>query len=230
MDLIQISGFAITAILATIGIIKLELIKEIAKKMTSDKEKINLFSIMALILISVIPAIIGFSMPNNNTQENEIPNVQKTPPNKSDAEVALEAGRDAILISKELYDNAQENKRKNDSIFNATKPQRWVYQLGDVMDNDESILKRYAQFKNTEGICLFKDKDRFFFFKNLDHSKKELEDSLANYKSEYASFGITIIDLMELCHSKNEKLINTKSQKFGKRKNKIVIDCWTIDK
>jgi len=228
MDFYKIGGLAITAIIVTLGLIKIELIKEVVKKITSDKEKVNLFAILLLIIISVIPSIVGFNIPNDNS-ENQTTEVQQTPKEKSDLEAGLEIGKAVLTSGKELYEEHKTNKERGDSIFLAKRPQRLVYQIGDVMDNNESVLEFYKKLKNTDNICLFKNKKYFFFFKNIESTKKQLNDSLDSFESQIGSLA-TVIDLMTYCTSSKDKIIKTKSQKYGRRKDRMEIDCYTVDK
>ena len=229
MDLYEISGLAFTAIIVALGIVKIELIKEVVKKVTSDKENANLFSIVLIILLAIIPAVIGFSVPNEH-EKRQATEVQQTPKGKSELESYIELGKNVTIGIKELSEEASIKKQREDSIFNATKPQRWVFQIGDLMDNDEAILELFKKLNNVEDVCLFKDKNIFFFFKNEEHTKAELDDLLDSFKSQVGSVIVSKVNLMSYCNSSKEKFKKTKSQKFGKRKGKIEIDCYTFGK
>jgi hypothetical protein len=229
MNLYELGGIGLTAIVATVGIIKLELIKEAVKKMTSDKGAVNIFSILILLVISVLPALIGFTIPANDP-EGLSTGVQDETHVKTDGELILEGSKDAILIVKELTDESKKKKDREDSIFNANKTQRWVFQIGDLVDNDDALEELYKTLKETQGICVFKYKRNYFLFRNEDHSKIELEDSLASFKTQMGSVTVAPVDLMSFCSTSKEKLVKTKSMKFGRRKDKIEIDCYTVDK
>ena len=226
MNFYEIGGLSIAAILATIGLFKLELIKEIIKKITSGTEKINLLSIILLIFISVIPAIIGFNIPNENLESQPV-NPQQLIQEKSDIEVYSENIKDGIIAVKELHDEHKTKKQKEDSIYNATKPQRWVYQIGDLMEDDKSIMKFYKKINNVQNICLFNDENYFFFFINEEHSEEELEASLDSLKSKVGSMTISKVNLMKFCDNSKEKLVS-KLMTIGRRKDKVEIDCYTV--
>ena len=109
MDLYQIGGFAFSAIIATLGILKIELIKEIVKKITSNQEKINIFSVVLLLLISIVPIVIGFNIPSNT--ENRAVEVHQIAPQKSKEEVYLEAGKEIITLGRNFIHYIEKIKR-----------------------------------------------------------------------------------------------------------------------
>ncbi len=232
MDYYKIGGIAIAAIIATLGAVKLELIKGVVSKMTSDKGNINFISIVSLIIVSVVPAIFGFYYSDNTpTNLNAEIQEQQIPDKKTDLEIGLEVGKEVIATTKQLVDEHNANKKIKDSIFKANRSQRWVYKIGDLMDNDEAIFELYKKLKEIENICLFSYKDKFFLFKNTENSKKQLDDSLDSFISK-VGYKATVFDLMTYCTNTNgkENIIRTKDYKLGKRKDKTKIECYTVDK
>ena len=229
MNYFEISGIVISAIIATLGIFKMELIKSLVNRITEDKGKINLFSIIILLLIVIVPTIIGYNIPEvkSDDKNDEIKVEQKI---KSKEEVYLEAGKEVVALGKELVDNVKTNKHKKDSIFNATRNQRWVFQIGEAMDNGESILETYNILSDKENICLFKNKGKYILFKNEFHSKHELDSLYGSFKSQIKSIVVSKVDLMSFCKNKKETLIKTEKEKIGRGKNKVWIDCYETSK
>jgi len=116
---------------------------------------------------------------------------------------------------------------KKDSVLNAKKAKRWVYQIGDLMDNDEAIIKLYEKLNMIEGIALFKKKNKYFFFVNADIAK---EDQFVKLQTLLGSEILTKVDLMVYGKKKKNKIVKTKCLKFEKGNDKIEIDCYTIQK
>lgn len=230
MDIYQIGGLVITAVLAILGYIKMELIKRVVNRIISDEGKVNFLSIFVLTIISIIPTVIGFNA-SSHTSENDFSkqNIEIHQVPKSDLEVGLEIGKEAVTTVKELYDERKQNKRIKDSIFLSNRPQRWVYQIGNVKDNDESVFDLYKKLNKTDNICLFKHKNDFLLFKNIDFTENQLYDSLDSFASQIGN-SLTVIDLMTYCTDSEEKIKKTKSYRLGKRKDKKVIECYIVDK
>ena len=127
--------------------------------------------------------------------------------------------------STELADKLQ--VKKQDSLLNAQKAKRWVYQIGDLMDNDEAILKLYEKLSKIDGVSLFKEKNKYFFFVNADINKK---DEFVKLKSQLGLEVVDKVDLMSFSKKTNEKVVKTKSLKLKKGKDKVEIDCYIIHK
>lgn len=237
----EMGGIAIAIFIAIVGSVKIEIIKEVVRKITSDKEKITPFSLLFLAIIIAIPLVISYSIPNNESEtiediaieqpiEDKSSNAAEASTPKTELEVKVDAVKDGIRITDELIRQAKESKRKKDSAFVANRSQRWVIQYGDWMDDDESVLTLYKKLSGVENISLFKYKRKFFLFKELQ-SKEELNASLDSLKSELAGITtVNLIDLMTYCDHRKEKIVKIKDEKIGKRKGRIEIECYTIDK
>jgi ABC-type multidrug transport system fused ATPase/permease subunit len=228
MNYYQIGGTVLTALIVTAGIIKIELIREIVRKLTSDKEKINLFSILIIIFLSVIPVLIGFSMSESNANEPK-QNIQESEDKKSQTEQYIDAGKFVISKTEEYAELARKHRQQKDSIFNATRTHRWVSRIGDYMDNDETLKNFYLNLRSKENICLFKEKSNYFFFINVPLTKEQLDDSLENFKSKYGTNLLSNIDLMSICKKNKNNIVKTKSKKIRDKKEVFEIDCYVPD-
>ena len=62
-------------------------------------------------------------------------------------------------------------------------------------------------------------------------TEEQLDNSLDGFKTKMGiSAIIGKVDLMTYCNNSFEKIKQTESRKFGRRKDRIKIDCYTVDK
>src|SRR5688572_29444323 len=120
----NITGLVITAIIATVGIIKFKLIEEFVKKLTSDDQKARGYTVIFLFAIIIILTVVSFSL---NTPTATVPALQPeaeanesqpTTP-KTDLEIKVETVEKGIAMTEDLVRQAKENKRLKDSTFMA---------------------------------------------------------------------------------------------------------------
>ncbi len=206
-------------------------IKEIFRSKTK-KSAGNIFNslVIALLIIGIIilsfPYFINNTQPKADDQENTQTTSQKT-----NAEVALETG---TLIYNEVKNGINENKAKKDSI-KANREKRLVFQIGEIKDNEDAILKLYNNLKSEFSIDLsrifvFKiQKNSFFLYKDDNYTTDQINDSLLSFKSKLNKIepNVKIVNLMDYCKVK-ENIKETKPLKF--RKEKIEIPCCNCDK
>lgn len=212
---------SITAVLLVLGLIKVELIKSYVKKITGGKYSL-FFTILAIIIVSIIPIIVSYDLPteeivNHETEDNIVAN-------QSDTEIIIdfvsEVGSDLI-----------ENKRIKDSIYEATREEKWVYKIGDIVADEELLFNLYNEVKGLGKVSFFKSAERnYFLFVNRNWGKNVLEDSLISFSNSIAELNVkvTIVDLVTDCRRK-EQLVIGKQIKLGKRKNKVFIPCYFCD-
>ena len=232
MNKFQIGGLAIGALIALIGSVKIELLKEIARKVTSDKEKVNIYSIFLLVFIAVIPAIIGFSVSSSDQSDTPPPPTEeKDDRPKSDAEVGLDAAKDAVVLTNEMIEKADEQRAEKEKEYEASRGKRWFYQIGDWTDerNKDALLDMFKQLEGIgiSNICVFQDGSKVVLFRNEEHGKEELDASLNDFKTHVGSgVSVSIVNLMEHCTYKHPDLVNSKSLKLRKKKEKREIPCY----
>lgn len=232
MNINEIIGLSVAAIIATVGIIKIELIKGIVAGITSDKGKINMFSIIVLVIVTVIPVITGYALPSVGT-DDEGAKVEQTDSSnkKSDLEVGVEAAKYGIEKTEELAAKRKEKKRKEDSIFKAERSQRWVYKLSDLMEDKDALEQFYNEHKEIEGLSLFKDKKRYFFFQNIERNFDEANENLNGFKETMSNTtSVTVFDLLSKCDNPKEKLVQIESVRIGRRRDKVKIPCFEISR
>ena len=179
-----------------------------------------------LFIFTIVAVVYGLYSDEVKEPENKVPEVSK---NKTDAEVILEGGKELIKLGKEIEADISKKKQEKKRDFNLKKQQRWVYQIGDWISDDETIILRYNDLKHIEGIALFKDGRNFVFFKDGEYTQKELNDSMPNIKSLVRPMSVKNVNLMDYCENDKQKL-KMNRQKFGKKKDKLLIDCYFVGK
>ncbi|MDO9001368.1 MAG: hypothetical protein Q7W45_16500 [Bacteroidota bacterium] len=188
--------------------------------------------IVSLFIVGILVVLAPYLYNTNTSQEIEV----SMPKSKEEVNAELlkyviDKGVEGFEKRSESLAKKKEKQRQEDSLYNANRPQRWVYKIGDWVDNDESIFELYKKLNKTDDICLFKDKNRFFLFKNEECTEEQLDDSLDGFKTKMGiSAIIGKVDLMTYCNNSFEKIKQTESRKFGRRKDRIKIDCYTVDK
>ncbi|MBL1232428.1 MAG: hypothetical protein COA31_006900 [Flavobacteriales bacterium] len=192
----------------------------------SEKNTLLLFNIVLLVILIIGVFIIAVPLMKAEEAPKEIVIEKEILPQKSDAEIALEAVTYGLNEAKEF---AEKNKQKNDSI-KANREKRWVYQIGDIKDNKESILSLYEKLIkintiDSTRIFVFKiKKNKFFIYKDDGSQEGQIsKESFESFKSQIASVELVVdtIDLMKYCKAK-EQVEETKSLKFKKQKIEIV--------
>lgn len=235
----NIIGGLITAAPIILLIIKL-FATEYVTKFTQElfnsktKKKANLIFNLIVVFLLIIGLLIILS-PYIVKEKINIPaeeqEQQEVITQKSDAEIALEAGQ---IIYDEVKTEINNYKERNKEII-ANREKRWVYQIGDIFDNEESVLSLYKNLKTISSvdisrIFVFKIKrNKFFLYKDDGYDIYQINDSLATFKMGIANIErkVEIIDLLQYCLAK-ESVIGTKALKF--RKEKIEIPCCNCDK
>lgn len=197
----------------------------------SEKNINLLFNSVLLVVFIIGVSIIAVPLMKAEETPKEIVIEKEIPTKKSDAEIALEAGE---IIYNEVNEVIKNNKQKNDSIV-ANRAKRLVYQIGDIKDNEESVLSLYEKLIkintiDSTRIFVFRiKKNEFFIYKDDGYQENQInEESLGNFKTQIASVEpvVKIIDLMQYCKAK-EKIKERKPLKF--KKQKIEIGCYYCD-
>jgi hypothetical protein len=229
----NITGLVITAIIATVGIIKFKLIEEFVKKLTSDDQKARGYTAIFLFGIIVILTVVSLSL---NTPTDSVPAVQveakanesqATTP-KTELEIKVETVEKGIAMTEDLVRQAKENKRLKDSTFIANRDKRWVYQIGDWTNDDDKIILLHKQLLITENIKVVKRKKNYLFIKEDNLSKEDLEAELNRLKDDLQGISIKVIDLNYLLTRKKDNFVE-RIETFGKRKRKIEVQCLIVD-
>lgn len=229
----KIGGILIGGILALVASLKIELLKEVARKITSDKEKASILSYVILAGLFIIPALLGYIIPSGEATDNDPPEiVSKKDTGTSQVNDIAGAVKDAAVLGNEISDKVIEAKQKREQDFQSNRPQRWVYQIGERINirNDEDLLALYGQIKDVNNLSLFRIGSDLLIFRNEEHSKEELENGLGEFKSQINNVAnVHMIDLMSFCDARNPNIVDKKRHKFGKKKNKAQLPCYVCN-
>lgn len=225
----------VAAIAGTLGIIKFKLIEELVKKVTSDDKNVRLYSIAALLAVVVGLALLTpyvSSTLTDTTKANEVVQAEiptePAPIQKSDLEVKVDAVKEGVELTKDLVKSVKDNKERKDSIFEANKSERWVYQINDWTDDEDRIVEVYKALSMTSNIKLLKIKKQYVFIKDDQFSRKQLETSMDSLRETLPQLQLKALNLNEATTRRRDKFIE-RSETFGKRKNKVKIPCLILD-
>lgn len=228
----NVLGLSITAASILFFIIELfakEFVTKSIKKLfnfESEKNIILLFNSVLLVVLIIGVSIIAIPLMKAEEPPKEIVIEKEVLTQKSEAEVYLEAGEIAL---KEIKEIAKNNKQKNESII-ANRAKRLVYQIGDIKDNEESVLNLYEQLIkintiDSTRIFVFRiKKNEYFVYKDDGYQENQVtEESLVSFKAQIADIEtkVNIIDLMGHCKPK-EQIKERKPLRFKKQKIEIV--------
>ncbi len=222
-------------VLKIIDQLESELITNFTKELFKSKTKKKANSIFnSLVLISITlgvfvffsPQIFSVSEPATpKAEQQQLPSAKK-----SDGELIYEGSKTLFEEGK----GAIKGRKERDSIIIANRDKKMVYQIGSIKEDDDAILNLYMKLKSISGlnisrISVFRiSRNEYFLYKDDEYAQKQINDSLANFKTEVASVepSVKIVDLMQFCKAK-EKFKERKPLKF--RKQKIEIPCYYCD-
>jgi hypothetical protein len=231
----NITGLIVTAIVATVGIIKFRLIEELIKKMTSNDQKAKGIAVVFLFVVVVVLTVISLSLdaPRESYQadgaadDKEIVTeeiVEEENAVKTELEVKVDAVKEGIALTEKLVSQAKENKRIKDSTFIANRKERWAYQIGDWTNDDGKILEMHAKLSTAENIKVVRQKRKYLLIKEDFGSSDELQASLEQLRQELQGLSVNIIDLNGLLTRRDDNFV-VKNQTFRKKRKKIELEC-----
>jgi hypothetical protein len=206
-----------------------ELISNLLKQFFKSKRKANVF-INSIIGICLVCGLLIIVFPHIKTSDAP-QNIEVQLPQKSKDELIAEKIEKTVEKIEASVENWKLKRDEKDSMWNANKNQRWVYQIGDIMEDDNALEKLYNQIKNIDHICAFKTGKKYFFFKEIfvPHS---LKDSLEYIQSKVGSnIKVDTVDIIEsYCDRKRDNITVIKQLKLGKRKDRVEIPCYAAKK
>jgi hypothetical protein len=233
MDSIQIGGMIVTATVAVFGLLKLKLIEELVKKISSD-EKASLYSKFFLFAVVVLLSIATLyladqhktftQMSTREKTKEEKPGSNQAERKKTDLEVKKEIAEKAITTAANAIQQVREKKRQKETEFFESIGRKLVLQIGELTDNSKIILENHKKLSGLPNVTLLKRKKQFVFICAGLIDESVSLDSLRN------TFGlsVTIIDLNEY-RKRGGKGITTDSRSFGRGKNKIELQYLEVD-
>jgi len=187
------------------------------------------------IIGGVIIAIIGFvtwyyQVNHDSSKGSQEEVVQIVEAEKTEIEEYREIADDVIDLGGEIAQGIKENKQQKDSIYEAEREKRWVFQIGNIVDSEDAILELYQQLKGIEGLSVFKESRKsYFLFVDGGKSKQELKDSSEEMELqvEKVTSRVRIIDIVTKCN-KRKKIKKRDDLNF--KKEKVKIDCYECGK
>jgi hypothetical protein len=213
---IQTAGYVFTAFITFVCLLKFKLIEEFVRKISSNDENTKGKSVVLLFVIIAVLSITTYNLPvesNNNEVQ----------PATSDAEAIAETTQAVAGVAEKLIDK----KHKNDSIFKATRSERWVYQIGDWTDDEEEILELYSKLSSLQNVKVFRQKKAYIFIKEDYLEKQQLENALDSLKSTIG-LSVATLDINSFLKNKRKKIVE-RIETFGRRKNRISLECLIVD-
>lgn len=225
MDVFEISGILLSTAIGILGYLNIEIIKNLAQKLTSDKPKILIYSYIILITITSIPSIIGYSLPPEEdvAELKKVEIIQTIP--KTKEEVYLETGKEIASLANSIIDKRKNKRQMEDSVYNSNKPQQWVYKIGELTNSEDELFEMYTSFDNKGNISLFYDGDYYFFFKDNTPKREQISNLVDSLSIQFHQ-KISIVDLYSYCSIKKQKIVKIKDVKLGKWKRKVFIECF----
>jgi hypothetical protein len=225
----NITGLILTAIIGIIGVVKFKLIEELVKKITPDDQKARGFAILILFGTVVILSVMSLSLDSplaNDAggQTQSVADQQATP--KSDLEVKVDAVKEGIELTENLVQQAKENKRIKDSTFIANRSERWVYQIGDWTDDDDKILELHKLVPG--NIKVLKQKKNYLFIREDNGSREDLEAAVNQLQADLQGVQVKVIDLNGFLSRRKNNFVE-RIERFGRRKKKIELECLVAD-
>jgi hypothetical protein len=218
-----ITALASLAILA-LPLLFQETIKEFIKKSFSDISPKQVRKYFAIFLI--ICFVSSLIADNNEPSQETFDQIDEY---KNDTIQAVVEGAKIIIEEGEEFFN---EKRTRDSIALANREKRWVYKIGDAIDNESDAWDAAMELSFLGDISIFKEERKsYVIICDPIFDQEELEASLSSYELQLDSIGlnyrIKVIDLMTYC-SKKESIVETEA--IDKRKHDEVFRCFTCDK
>ena len=197
-----------------------------ANKVSSDTK----WKVIGGIIISILGFVVWYYQAHHDMDDGhhgeQEGTIQPINTEKSDIEIYTEVAKEGVELATEIGKNMKENKQRKDSIYEAEREKRWVFQIGDIANNEDAILELYQQLKDLDGLSVFKESRRsFFLFKDDGKAKQELEKTSGDIKAQVlkATSRVVVIDLMEKC-KKRESVKKTDDLIF--KKKKVKISCY----
>jgi hypothetical protein len=189
----------------------------------------TIFFVVLGVLLFLAPAFIGLKkdLKEEHSKDNSVKeNAQVVVPQKEDQNSQEKVIEEIAEGANELI---FEPRTRRDSIFQATRERRWVFQIGDVMESEEVVADKYHNLANKENICLFKEKGDFIFFQNNPDSLIGLQSVLPKAQKVFGpTFLVKVVDLMAYCRKPSQRIVNTGLRRIGSRKEDLRLECFEV--
>lgn len=231
MTAYQMIGIAGSGLLALAGIVKFELIRAWVKKLTDSDTAAA--PIAVLIMVSVVPAIAGFTIPEPSAGEDEPKEEPRAKRTTKEGEIIDATTQGVVTLSRlgaEIAEQAKEDKEERRDAYQAQKRSRWAYKIGDAMTSRSAIVNLYQDIKGAGRISLFKEKKKYFFFLEQGNSRADLEASLQEIQDQVGDAGkVEVVDLSDWTSHRKPNIVMTDPIVITNKKKKIEISCFVAE-
>jgi len=230
----------VPVLLLLIRIFATQYISELVKKLfngRSDEKAFATFyftlflSLIIGLLLLFYPVIseLETATPEESIREKDTLFIDQDRP-KTDKEIDVEFLKEGLETTEEIIEGFQ---NKNQELREA-KGSRLVYQIGDILDNEKSLFKKFKQLRKiaTINIAILKvfkiKRNQFLIIYDLHQAEDEMNKGLADFKASLSTIenNISIRELNQECRARQE-IVTTKP--LDRRKFDFTIECLECD-
>lgn len=199
-----------------LSVVKRELLAELASNLFGNRKLSVPVSVLLILVLASIPQFITL-------EQEEPPVVAEEPTQADEIRDYVELAGDAVVVVDGIGEAIKENKEQKEAEWQATREQRWVYQLGDAASDISLLAAAYERAQVLENVCIFKASGgQYFLFKDPAQPREVVERGLDGYTSQLP--GAAAIDLMGLCDRKEGiRLDKYKKLRLSDGKVKVAI-------
>ncbi|MBI3134094.1 MAG: hypothetical protein HYZ14_05400 [Bacteroidetes bacterium] len=209
-----------------LALIKLELIKSVVNKVGAAKYSLPIH-ILVLAIVTASSLYLSSFFPG----EEEAATTE-TSSEKSEFAQNVEAGTELYHTVDDEVGEFMDNKHNRDSIYEANRDRQWVYQIGDIVSDENLLFDTYLSLGTIEDVGVFKiDNDNYFLFKDYHRSEEMMNDSLNSFKRALNTPGLKcrVVDIIANCN-KRQQVVRTNDLKIKQGKEKLFLPCYECGK
>jgi len=217
-------GIGASLVVVIIGLLSKEALKKLLSNWSDNLSKtqvnILLIAIIAAFALGVIPITAFIEEKTAESQPSQ-------PPQRYKEDAYVDAGKLVIDKSEKWI----EDKHRKDSIREANKPQKWVYQIGPAISEKSALFDRYRLVRDLGNVYIFKESRKNYLIV-LDKgygSQSQCMEELDNFKRQMTAIenNITVTNLMSFCSLKQNLV---KIENIQERKEPIELPCMECRK
>ena len=180
-----------------------------------------------LLLVSCDSAEKNNLPPPTDTEKDGVGDSDKS---ESEFDQYQEMVEDGLELVEEISEEIKDNKASKDSVYEANRDHKWVYQISTPADDPEHLRSSFEKYNELEETFVFQTNDNHYFLFIMDgRSEFDLIADLDLMKDSLGTNLVSVIDLVADC-SRKQHLVQTDPVEIGKRRNKITIPCYTCNK
>lgn len=217
------SGLVAVVLLITLAV-KTELIKSFVAKITGTKYSL-FYTFIGILGVTALTFFLSKHAAPSDSEPVQTVSV------KTEPEVWQDVGEETSEYIIDKFNGAQENRAEKDSIYQANREIKWVYQIGNVVNAPDLLFETYRLIYNPRGVSVFKvDKTTFFLFQEDSGDEMMMRNSLEVFENTFGDgIDCKVVDLIANCGRK-EKFIKTKDLKIRGDGDKVFLPCYECGK